>query len=123
MSLAWFESTRGLRVESKRRKENRRPKETLFGYFFDFCTMNNFFESADAYEHAAEMLVLAGKDMHFSSTVSSTLQGLPNHRRDSLCFEGLFCHQCQCALRLFHIALFFLFHAIQHKWISLSAPQ
>ena len=34
MSLAWFESTRGLRMESKRRKENRGLKETLFGYFF-----------------------------------------------------------------------------------------
>ena len=28
-----------------------------------FCKMNNFFESADAYEHAAEMMLLAGKDI------------------------------------------------------------
>jgi hypothetical protein len=50
MSLAWFESTRGLRMESKRRKENRRQKETLFGYFFDkaffkpFCFAKAFTE-------------------------------------------------------------------------------
>ncbi len=28
-----------------------------------FYTMNNFFESADAYEHAAEVMLLSGKDI------------------------------------------------------------
>jgi len=49
-SALWFESMRGLRMESKRRKENRGLKETLFGYFFGkaffkpFCFAKAFTE-------------------------------------------------------------------------------